>query len=119
MKTTRFVLLVLLICAVAAVVGGYIAAERHNLLQAPARPAPIPKDLHSIANNWSWSQSSKDHAVVEAHARDCRQVKDSRRFELGEGELKVFSKAADTYDLIRSKQAEFDQEAERLYSEGE
>ena len=119
MKTTRFALLVLLIGAVAAVVGGYIAAERRNLLRAPAKPAPIPKDLHSIANNWSWSQSSKDHAMVEAHARDFRQVKDSMRFQLGEVELKVFSKAGDTYNLIRSKQAEFDQEAERLYSEGE
>ncbi len=119
MKKTRFALLVLLISAIAAVVGGYYAAEKRNQLLAPAKPAPLPSDLHSIANNWSWSQSSKDHPVVEAHAQDFRQIKDSSRFELGGVEMKIFSKAGDTYDLVRSKQAEFDQEVERLYSEGE
>jgi len=119
MRKTRFALLVLLVSAIAAVVAGYHAAEKRNQRLAPAKPAPLPSDLHSIANNWSWSQSSKDHPVVEAHAQDFRQIKDSPRFELGGVEMKIFSKAGDTYDLVRSKQAEFDQDVERLYSEGE
>ncbi len=119
MRKIRWTLLVLLVAAIAVVVAGYRAAEKRNLLLAPAKPAPIPKDLHSIANNWSWSQSSKDHPVVEAHARDFRQIKDSSRFELGELEMKVFTKTGDTYDLVRSAKAEFDQVAEKLYSEGD
>jgi lipopolysaccharide export system protein LptA len=119
MKKTRFVLLVLLLSAIAVVIGGYRITEKRNRMLAPAKPAPIPGDLHSIANNWSWSQSSKDRPLVEARARDFRQSKDAAKFELLGVELKVFSKAGDTYDWIRSNEAQFDQAAEKLYSEGE
>ncbi|MBI3666574.1 MAG: LPS export ABC transporter periplasmic protein LptC, partial [Acidobacteria bacterium] len=119
MKKTRVALLVLLVIAIAVVAGGYRATQKRNRRLAPAKPAPIPAELDSIANNWSWSQTSKNRAVVEARAQDFRQIKDSSRFELGQVELKIFSKTGETYDLVRSRQAEFDQSAERLYSEGD
>ena len=53
MKKTRLALLVLLVSAIAVVVGGYYVTQKRNQMLAPAKPAPIPADLHSIANNWS------------------------------------------------------------------
>ncbi|MBI3694465.1 MAG: LPS export ABC transporter periplasmic protein LptC [Acidobacteria bacterium] len=119
MRKTRFALLALLAIAVAVVIGGYRVTQKRNRMLAPPKPAPIPPAFHSTANNWSWSQSAKDRPVVEARARDFRQIKDSSRFELGEVELKIFSKTGDTFDLVRSQKAEFDQAAEKMYSEGE
>ncbi len=119
MRKTRIALLAALVSTVAAVVAGYYASQKRNLALAPARPAPLPADVGSAATDWSWSQSSKDRAVVEVRARDFRQIKDSTRFELGAVELKIFSKSGETYDRVRSSKAEFDQPAERLYSDGE
>ncbi|MGH7428741.1 MAG: LPS export ABC transporter periplasmic protein LptC, partial [Candidatus Methylomirabilaceae bacterium] len=119
MRKTRIALLAALALTLGVVVAGYYVTQKRNLLLAPARPAPLPKELGSAANNWSWSQSVKDRSVVEARARDFRQIKDSSRFELGEVELKIFSRDGETYDWVRSRQAEFDQPGERLYSEGE
>jgi lipopolysaccharide export system protein LptA len=118
-RKTRWALLVLLAAVVAVVVAGYYVQQQRNRLLAPAKPAPLPLELQSLARDWTWSHSSGDRPQVEARARDFRQIRDSARFELGEVELKIFSKTRDTYDLVRSKQAVFDQPAERLYSEGE
>jgi lipopolysaccharide export system protein LptA len=119
MKKTRLALLVLLVSTIAVVVAGYYVTQKRNQMLAPVKPARLPEELHSTAKNWSWSQSSKDSPMVEVRAHDVREVKDSSRLELIDVELKVFSKAGDTYDLIRSKKAEFDQPADKIYSDGE
>ncbi|HYM10872.1 MAG TPA: LPS export ABC transporter periplasmic protein LptC, partial [Bryobacterales bacterium] len=119
MKKTRLALLVLLASTIAVVVAGYYVTQKRNQMLAPLKPARLPEDLHSTAKNWSWSQSSKDSPVVEARARDVREVKNTSQLELIDVELKVFSKSGDTYDLIRSKKADFDQPADKIYSDGE
>lgn len=119
MKKTRFALLVLLVSAIGVVVAGYHVSQKRNRMLAAPRPAPLPENLNSVAKNWSWSRSSKDSPVVQVRSRDVRQIKDSSRFEMIDVELKIFSKAGDSYDLVRSSKAEFDQAAEKLYSDGE
>ncbi len=119
MKKTRWAVLALLVAAVAVVVAGFHASRRRNLLEATAPPARLPAELNSLANNWSWSQSSRDRPVVEARARSFRQIKDSTRFEVGDLELRIFSRSGLTYDLVRSRQGEFDQAAEKLTTPGE
>jgi len=118
MKKTRWGLLALLVLAIATVVGGYHASRKRMRLLAPVRPAPLPAELQSLSKNWSWSRSEGDRPVVEARARDFRQIKEGARFELTEVELKIFSRSGDAYDLVRSQKAEFDPAAERLHSLG-
>ena len=119
MKKTRLALLAALVLSIAVVVTGFYVNQKRNQVLAPAKPAPLPVELNSLANNWSWSHSVKDRPVVEVRARDFRQVKDSSRLELEEVELKIFRASGNTYDSVRCKRAEFDQPAERLSSEGE
>ena len=119
MKKTRWALLTLLVLAVAAVVAGYYVSQKRNALLAPVKPALLPRELHSLANGWTWSHSAGNRPVVEARAKDFRQIKDSSHFELAEVEFKIFSKTGDAYDLVQSQRADFDQENEKLYSDGE
>jgi lipopolysaccharide export system protein LptA len=119
MKKTRWALLTLLALAITVVVAGYYVNQKRNVLLAPAKPVPLPQELLSLANDWTWSHSSGDRPQVEARAKDFRQIKDSNHFELAEVELKIFSKSGDSYDLVRSHRAEFNQESESLHSEGE
>jgi lipopolysaccharide export system protein LptA len=119
MRKTRVALLLLLVLAIAVVIGGYQRSQKRNRMLAPAKPPPLPSELHSVAKNWSWSRSSEDRSVVEVRAGDFRQIKDSSRLELEGVELKIFSKTGETYDFVRCRKAEFDQPAEKLYSDGE
>ncbi len=119
MRKLRWVLLAALVVTIAVVVAGFYRNQKRNLAQAPAPPAPLPAEVGSTAANWSWSQSTKDRLMFEVRAQHFRQIRDSSRLELGEVELKIYRRAGDSYNLIRSKKAEFDQPAERLYSEGE
>lgn len=119
MRKTRWALLVLLAAVIAVVVAGYYIQKQRIVLLTPTKPPPLPIELNSLAKNWTWSHSTKDRPQVEARAGDFRQARGSSRFELADVELKIFSKTGDRYNLVRSKKAEFDQPAERLYSEGE
>jgi lipopolysaccharide export system protein LptA len=118
-RKTRWALLFLLAAVIAIVVAGYYLQQQRNRLLAPAKPLPLPIELNSLAKNWTWSHSTKDRPQVEARAGNFRQIRESSRFELDDVELRIFSQAGDSYDLVRSSKAQFDQPAERLYSEGE
>ena len=119
MRKARLALLGALVLTIAVVVAGYYASQKRNQAAAPPPPPPLAKETSSTAANWSWAQSVRNRPVVEARARDFRQARDSSRFELGEVELKIYRASGSSYDLVRSRKAEFDQAAERLYSDGE
>lgn len=119
MRKVRVALLLALVCALAAVFAAHYASQKRAVLLAPQKPAPLPPEVGSKANNWSWSRSAENRPIVEVRAQDFRQIKDSSRFELEEIDLKIFSKDGTRYDWVRSRRAEFDQHAERLSSQGE
>jgi lipopolysaccharide export system protein LptA len=119
MRGTRWLLLV----AILAIVGGvgftYRAQRKVLRDQAPAKPAALPDDLNSTAQNWTYTETNANHTTVEITAGDFKEAKDSSHVDLKNLILKSHNKNGETYDLIKSAAATFYKAEHRFYSEGE
>jgi lipopolysaccharide export system protein LptA len=118
MRGTRWLILVAIIAILGGVATVYKLQNRALREQAPSKPAALPPALNSAAQNWSWIQTSEGRTVCRVTAKDVRQVKDANRLELEQVELRIPSRHGDTYDLVHSAHAEFNQSSKSLYSDG-
>jgi lipopolysaccharide export system protein LptA len=119
MRGTRWLLLV----AIAAIVTGigvtYRAQKRAIRAEAPAKPANLPDDLNSTAQDWTYTESSANQTMVEVSAKDALEARDSSRVDLKGVTLKLHDKRGGTYDLVTSAAASYFKTDHRFYSEGE
>ncbi len=118
MRGTRWLLLV----AIAAIIAGlgltYRAEKKAIRAQAPPKPASLPDDLNSSAENWTYTQSNASTTTVEVTAKDALEAKDSSRVDLKGVTLKLHDKRGGTYDLVTSAAASYYKTEHRFYSEG-
>lgn len=119
MRGTRWLILVAILVIIAGVATTYRLQNRVLREQAPAKPVSLPPALDSAAQDWSWLQTSEGRTVCRITAKDVRQVKNASRLELEHVELRLPARHSDTYDLVHSARAEFNQSDKRLYSEGD
>jgi lipopolysaccharide export system protein LptA len=119
MRGTRWLLLV----AIAAIVAGlgitYRAQKLAIRAQAPAKPASLPDNLNSTAQDWTYTESNANQTMVEVTAKDALEARDSSRVDLKGVTLKLHDKRGGTYDLVTSAAASYFKADHRFYSEGE
>jgi lipopolysaccharide export system protein LptA len=119
MRGTRWLLLV----AIAAIVAGlgitYRAQKSAIRAQAPAKPASLPDNLNSTAQDWTYTESNANQTMVEVTAKDALEARDSSRVDLKGVTLKLHDKRGGTYDLVTSAAASYFKADHRFYSEGE
>lgn len=120
MRGTRWLILVAIIVILGGVAATYRLQNRSLREHAPPKPQALAPALNSAAQDWVWIQTdAQGRTVCRITAKGFRQVKDSNHIELEQVELRIPAKHADTYDLVHSAHAEFNQADKRLYSDGE
>jgi lipopolysaccharide export system protein LptA len=87
--------------------------------KAPAKPPMLPAQIAGVRDELNLAHIEAGQKKWEITAHTVRQEKDSSQTHLEDVTLKIYNKTADKYDLVKSAKAEFDQNAKRLYSEGE
>ena len=117
MKTLRFLLLLGIGAALAAVVTDYLDTREANLRIRVVEPDTIPSNLNTQSDRWTWSQSAGSSRAINIVAGAFRQTNDSLVFELEQVELRIFHDDRATFDLIKTAAAIFDTRAEQLYSD--
>lgn len=119
MRGTRWLLLV----AIAAILAGlgitYRAQKLAIRAQAPAKPASLPDELNSTAQDWVYTESNANQTMVEVTAKDALEARDSSRVDLKGVTLKLHDKRGGTYDLVTSAAASYFKTDHRFYSEGD
>jgi lipopolysaccharide export system protein LptA len=119
MRRTRW----LLLSAILAILGGigalYQAQKRSLETQAPAKPAVLPSQISGLRDDFQWTRSDAGQAKSEISAHKVSQQKDSSQVHLEQVALKIYNKTGDKYDLVKSATADFDQNASRMFAEGE
>lgn len=120
MRGTRWLILVAIIVILGGVATIYRLQKRTLEGEAPPKPHPLAPALTSAAQDWAWVQTSAEgRTVCRITAKDVRQIKDANRLELEQVELRIPARNSDTYDLVHSAHAEFNQSDKRLYSDGD
>jgi lipopolysaccharide export system protein LptA len=119
MRGTRWLLLVAIVAIVCALGFTYRAEKRALRAEAPAKPAALPDDLNSSAQDWYYQDSNADKTMVEVWAKDALETRESGRVDLKGVTLKLHDKRGGTYDLVTSAAASYYKTDHRFYSEGE
>jgi lipopolysaccharide export system protein LptA len=119
MRGTRWLLLAAILALVVGVGLTYRARKRTLSEQAPPKPAALPDDLNSSAQDWTYTLTTSQFTKVEITAREARQIKDSSRVDLRKVALKLHDETNKTYDLVTSEAASFFQGDHRFVSEGD
>src|SRR6266478_6396461 len=105
MRSTRWLLLV----AIVAILGGvgyiYKAQKLAIKAEAPPKPASLPDDLNSSAQNWSYTESTSTYTKVEMSAADALESKDGSHVDLKKLTLLLHHRNGKTYDLVKSDAA--------------
>jgi lipopolysaccharide export system protein LptA len=119
MRRTRWLLLL----AILAIVGGigvtYRTQRQVLQRQAPAKPPMLPTEISGVRDEFKSTHSEAGLNKWEITAAKVRQEKDSTQTHLEQVTLKIYNKTADKYGLVKSANAEFEQNAKRMFSEGE
>src|SRR5689334_18948627 len=113
MRGTRWLLLVALIAIVCGVGLTYRAQKRLQREQAIPKPASLPDDLDSTAQNWTYTETNHNQTTIEIVARDMKRAKDASHVDLKDLVLKTHNKNGQTYNLIKSAAASFFQNEHR------
>ncbi|HLI86979.1 MAG TPA: LptA/OstA family protein [Bryobacteraceae bacterium] len=119
MRGARWLLLVVMAAIVSAVGITYRDQKRLLKQQALPKPASLPAEVGTVANQWHYSQEKENNTVVEISAGNMRQAKDAGQVYLTAVELRLHHKAQGTYDLVKSPAATYFSRDDRLYSDGE
>ncbi|MCU1273382.1 MAG: OstA family protein [Bryobacterales bacterium] len=119
MRGTRWLLLVAIVAILAGIGLTYRIQKRALAGTAPPKPVQLPASLSGTREDFKWTRREQGRAVVEIHARQLRQEKDSNQVHLEQVDLKIFNKPGDQYNLVKCAKAEFDQGSSHLYSEGD
>ena len=115
----------LLLVAIAAILGGvayqYRAQKKLLAGNMPAAPAPLSADLSASSQHWQYRDKDLKTGRIKSDidAESMQQVKDASRVDLKNVTMKVYSKDAKTYDLVKSAAATFNTAEKSLYSEGD
>jgi lipopolysaccharide export system protein LptA len=122
MRGTRWLILVAIVLLLGGVAATYRLQKRELHDEARAKPAAMSPELSSAAQDWSWIETSEppepSRTICRITAKDARQAKDSNHVELEQVELRMPSMHTDTYNLVHSAHAEYNQSQKRLYSDG-
>ncbi|HUO32093.1 MAG TPA: LPS export ABC transporter periplasmic protein LptC [Bryobacteraceae bacterium] len=111
---------VAIIVIVAGVTATYRIQNKELREEAPAKPEALAAELTSVAQDWSWVQTSAEgRTVCRITAKDARQEKDKSQVELEHVELQLPSLHGDTHDVVHCDRALYNQGDKRLYSDGE
>ena len=121
MRGTRWLILVVIVLLLGGVAATYRLQKRELHDEAPPKPAAMPPELSSAAQDWSWIETSEppeSRTICRITAKDARQAKDSNHVELEQVELRMPSLHTETYNLVHSAHADYNQQQKRLYSDG-
>jgi len=122
MRGTRWLILVAIILLLGGVAATYRLQKSVLHDEAPAKPAAMAPELSSAAQDWSWIETSEPpgptRTICRITAKDARQAKDSNHVELEQVELRMPSMHTETYNLVHSAHADYNQSQKRLYSDG-
>src|SRR5579883_2404199 len=103
MRGARWLLLVVMAAIVGAVGVTYRDQKRLLKQQALPKPAALPVEVGTVANQWHYSQESKENStVVEISAGNMRQAKDADQVFMTDVELRLHHKVQATYDLVKA-----------------
>ncbi|HEY7387938.1 MAG TPA: LPS export ABC transporter periplasmic protein LptC, partial [Bryobacteraceae bacterium] len=119
MRGARWLLLVIMAAIVGAVGITYRDQKRLLKQQALPKPASLPVEVGTVANQWRYSQEKENNTVVEITAGNMRQAKDAEQVYLKGVELRLHHKQQRTYDLVVSPAATYFSHDDRLYSDGQ
>jgi lipopolysaccharide export system protein LptA len=119
MRGTRWLLLVAIAVIVSGVGLTYRAQRNAQRAHAGPKPAILPDELNSSAQNWTYTESNANHTTVEITAGDAKEARDSSRVDLKNVTLKLHNKHGETYDLVKSAQATYFKNEHRFYSDGD
>jgi lipopolysaccharide export system protein LptA len=121
MRSTRWLILVAIILLLGGVAATYRLQKSVLHDQAPQKPQAMAPELSSAAQDWSWIETSEppeSRTICRITAKDARQAKDSNHVELEQVELRMPSMHTDTYNLVHSAHAEYNQTDKGMYSDG-
>src|SRR5258708_6498636 len=111
-------LIILAILFILAGVGAtYYARLKQQFHNAPAPPKKLPEGTEGAASNWTYEDTRDGRNRVSIKAKDFKQVEG--KMQLNGVELRLFTKDAKKYDLIKSASAEFSEKGNELYSDGD
>lgn len=119
MRGTRWLLLVAIVAILSGLGLTYRAQKKFLRSHSPPKPQTLAPELNSSAEHWTYAAGDDHHTKYKIDAEDFREAKDSSRIDLKKVTLTLYSKAGDSYDLVRSDAATFFKGAHRFYSEGE
>lgn len=119
MRGTRWLLLLAILAILAGIGVTYQTQKRALETHAPVKPPMLPAGLSGVRDDFQWSHDEAGHKKWELSGHKVRQEKDSNQVHLEQVTLKIYNKTGDEYDLVKSASAEFDQNASRMYSDGE
>jgi len=119
MRRTRWLLLLVILSIVAGIGITYRSQRQALQKQAPAKPAMLPTEVSGVRDEFQHEHTEAGQRKWNIAARTVRQEKDSSQVQLEQVRLKIYNKTGDEYDLVTSAKAAFDQNASRMYSEGD
>src|SRR5579872_1958915 len=119
MRGTRWLLLVVILTILAGIGVTYRIRKQVLREEAPAKPAMLPTDISGIRQEFHWTRREAGQAKSEISAQKVRQETGSNQVHLEGVELKIYNKAGDHYDLVKSAKADLNQTDSRMYSEGD
>ena len=120
MRPARVILLLFIASMAGGVAWVYRNQLRFNKGQEMAPPEKVGAGISGQAEDWTWSQTTADgKPAVEIRAKNFEQRTDPPRIDLKGVELKIYSKDAATFDLVKSDKAEFHMNETKLYSDGD
>jgi lipopolysaccharide export system protein LptA len=119
MRRTRWLLLLAILAILAGIGTIYQSQKRSLESHAPQKPAILPSQISGLRDDFTWTRSDAGRAKSEISAHKVSQQKDSSQVHLEGVALKIYTKTGDKYDLVKSATADFDQNASRMYAEGD
>jgi hypothetical protein len=112
MRGTRWLILVAIVLLLGGVAATYRLQKRELHDEAPAKPAAMAAELSPRPRTGvhiETSEPPESRTICRITAKDARQAKDSNHVELEQVELRMPSMHADTYNLVHSAHAEYNQ----------
>jgi lipopolysaccharide export system protein LptA len=119
MRGLRWLILVAIAGLVALVGHTYRQRTVDQENAAPKAATAVPEGVNIQAEEWTFTQSEKGREKARMRARNFRQRKDSSKIELEGVTLEIPHKDGKHYDRIKTERADFDQQAETLFADGQ
>jgi len=119
MRGTRWLLLLAILAILAGIGVTYQTQQKVLATHAPPKPAALPVKMDSLRHGFETERTEAGRKKYSIVATTVSQEKDSSHVKIENVELRLFDKDQDTYNLVKSATADYDQDASRMYSEGE